>query len=791
MLKNWLKLYIAFINKSKYFFLWNILGLSIGITSVVLAIIHYQDEYAYNRWIPTVDQIYEVNIDIGSDANSIYVPAAIGPELFQNEFIENYCYFALEYIEFYTESDSYKGVQGGILNTQKTFFDFFPFDFLYGNKNDIFKEEYSIAISEEVSKRYFGESNPIGHKLSLAHQSYIVKGVYKTDKNATIRPHIVIANIEWNNQVSPLLWQENIGGLLIKKRPTTVLDQLADLIASSYKTNKRINKFFEEGEEVNINLTSLKEGRFTSKQTSLLEGRIKLETLRLIIACSILIFVLSIVNYISLNQASILSRARELTIRKIVGANKWQMIFQILFETMLTVCLALLLSFVFIEISLPVYNQFLYKSLVFSLSFGLLISLILGIIIILLGGVVPALYANYVANKTLENRLNMPVANSFKRYMILVIVQMIIAFFFMIASFVIHEQVQYIKKQPLGFEQEEVLQIKLYTQSIKRKLYRGTKVIDYLKQIQGVEGVALSTLSFKDKTITSNRTAYYGQQQINDFVFEGIDSEYIDLLGFKILAEELNIPAELSTVIVNKQFINKLGLSAEEVRGQVISYDGNTYVIQAVIDDFFNNGFEQRIKPTILFDWRDIDFLPYTIESLSIKIDEKQKEETLERVRAFWIVNIDIEYPFEASTIKEQIAQTYERVVAQRNMFLLWNIAVVLITLFGVYATMSFILEQKLKSLVIRKILGATTQSLLVQLILPFVITIMIAFLIAVIPTYLLLDNWLQRFYYRQELTVVLFIISLLWILLIVVMLLVKKVLSALNFRIINYIKRE
>ncbi|MTG98663.1 FtsX-like permease family protein [Myroides sp. BIT-d1] len=791
MLQNWLKLYIAFINKSRYFFLWNILGLALGISAVVLGTIHYQDEYGYNRWIPEVDKIYEVNIDVGTEANSIYIPAGVGPSLQQNSLVDNYCYFAVEYLEFYAASTLSNRVQKGILNTQRSFFDFVPFDFVYGRADEVFQDDYSIAISNEVAQFFFGDKNPIGDTLSLAHQPYIVRGVYQLNKNVTIRPQVVLANMEWHKEESKSLWQENIGGLLVKMKHEGDTLLVSRYLADTFKQQKRANKFFDEGEDVSVSLSSFREGRFVSKQTALLEGKTKHDTVNLITACSILIFILSILNYIILNQTSVLIRAKEFSIRKIVGASKFQLVFQIVFETLLNLILSLLVTLVFIEISLPVYNQFLHKTLLFSFVESFDIIAIISVVVIVLGGFIPAIYANYITRKHIVNKVQGSLLISMKWRMCLVVLQLIIAFFFMIGALIIHSQVEYVKRQPLGFEYEEVLQVKLYTQQIRRKFYKGEKIIDQIKEIKGVDGVALSTLSFKSKSMSSNHIAYFGQQLVSDFVLEGVDDEYLTLIGSRVLAKEVDIPSEVSTVVVNQKFVQKMGVPIEEVIGEVISFEGVTYVIESVIADFYNSGFEQRVKPTIFFKWRDIEFLPYMIESLSIKIDKDESEETMERILAYWIVNVDVEYPFEVMTIKDHIAFTYERVISQRNMFVLWNLAVVLISLFGLYATLSFVLEQKMKELVIRKVLGASTRTLLIQLIFPFIIAVFISFCIAAVPTFLLMDKWLQRFVYKEGISFMPFVISFLVLLFIVTAILLLKVLKALNFKVINYLKHE
>lgn len=774
------------------FFLWNILGLAIGMASVLLAVIHLKEEYSYNRWIKDVNQFYEVNIEMGEQGNSILIPSGVGPSLMQAGEVENYCYFALEYIDFYGESNKEQGIVNKILNTQKTFFDFYDFDFIYGQKEDVFKKELSVAISEQTAKRFFGDVNPIGDTLSLAHQRYVVNGVYRLNQKATIMPDVVIANIEWNTMDSPSLWQENTAGLLVKTANGNTPDKINKKISKEYHDKKKQNKYDQdEGDKIAVKLSSLKEGRFDSKQTALLEGRTKIETVKLIFGSSILIFVLAILNYISLNQANILRRVKEFKIRRIIGASKTQVVVQIIFETVLNAVIAMCLALVFVELSLPVYNNFLYSQLHFNILHLQGVLALLVLLAICFGGLFPALYANYLTLKNLTHTHFVKGEKGFNWRSVIVIIQVIIAFFFLIAGWIINNQVGFMQKQPLGFEGEDVYQVKLYTQQIRRKFYRNEKLVEALQGIKGVQDVSLSTISYRGKAVNHNYTAYLGLNKITDFVMEGVDDNYIDVLGFERISQANVMVDSLSTVVVNKQFVDKVGKRADEVVGEIISFDGNTYIVKGVINNFYRDGFDEVIKPMVLFNWKDIDFLPYRIESISIRIDKAIKEETLERIQAFWLVNVDYEYPFEPILVKEQFAQTYQKVLSQRDMFVLWIVAVVLISLFGLYAVISFVVERRLKEIVIRKVLGANTGQLLWHLLLPYVMMVVVGYAIVVYPTYWFMNKWLMRFSYRQEIGLSPFLYAFLILLGLILLILTTKVLRATRINILKYIKYE
>ncbi|RXY97047.1 ABC transporter permease, partial [Klebsiella pneumoniae] len=148
-----------------------------------------------------------------------------------------------------------------------TFFHFFPFEFKYGDKDRLFIDDYSIAISSNLATRFFGDTNPVGDTLSLAHQKYVVRGVYELNQRATIMPEVVLASIDFDEIEEYELWQENVGGLVFKKAEGVDQVKLLKELEEVYYNKKKKNKYFDDrGDEVTSKLVPLAEARFESKQ---------------------------------------------------------------------------------------------------------------------------------------------------------------------------------------------------------------------------------------------------------------------------------------------------------------------------------------------------------------------------------------------------------------------------------------------------------------------------------------------------------------------------------------------
>jgi len=263
-------------------------------------------------------------------------------------------------------------------------------------------------------------------------------------------------------------------------------------------------------------------------------------------------------------------------------------------------------------------------------------------------------------------------------------------------------------------------------------------------------------------------------------------------VGFEKVAYRPIEVDSLPKVWINEQFVAQMGVTADEALGNVISYDRNTYLIEGVIKNYFSNGFEEAVQPLLLFQWKDIDFLPYGLNYLSIALDEKANEiETLERLHAFWIVNIDYEYPFQYQTISEQFKINYQHVESQKSMFMIWDIAVVFMALFGLYASLSLYLEQKQKEIIIRKMVGARTHELFFLLGKPFLVSVIVACLAAAYPVYWIMNTWLHKFTYKYEIEGYLFVFSFFLLVGLVCFIIWRKVRIATRVDFIKHIKYE
>ncbi len=457
MLKNWIKIYLYHVKHNKFFTALNVFGLSLGIAGLVFALLYWNDEHSYNAWNPEKDKVFELINEMGGEMWA-YNVAPLGQYLKDIPEIEEHCYLNNWY---FNEIIKYgqKKQQIKILDAQKNFFSFFPFEFIKGSGVTAIQDDASIALSEAVAQRLFGNEDPMGKWLQYGTGKFLVRGVYRIPGNSSFAPQAVTNLIEPNIKENIDQWGNFNFGLLIKlkdpAKAAVVEKKIEDIYinhrSKEYAQNEGISleEYLKKNGSPKVIMEPLATARLHSVTDGYPEGKGNYQFLLIMLGLSVLILVLSIVNYINLATANTIKRAKEIGVRKILGANKANIVRQFIFETFLTTTIGLLLSLTIVELALPFYNSFLSKSLTLSSSvfYGQLV--IVWGVVILLAGIFPALYvANFQTLKVLKGNFMRSRGGIWLRNGMLVL-QFAIAAFFITGSYIVYKQVNYMTHKDL------------------------------------------------------------------------------------------------------------------------------------------------------------------------------------------------------------------------------------------------------------------------------------------------------------------------------------------------------
>jgi len=808
MLKNWIRIFLYHLKKDKLFAALNVLGLAIGIAGLIFAVLYWNDEQNYDQWNPEKDKVFKVFTDIGKNVIWPSNPAALEIYLKEDPNVANVVYHDWYQTGFF----KYKGRKINInktFNTQNDFFELFPFERIAGNISTALQKENSVAMNQETAKLFFGEENPIGKQISYEDIILTVTAVYKVPGNSSVNPDVVINQMKERLLENKDNWGTFNFHLMIKLKDPNKAEALNTKINDLYDQNTTlkyaksegisVEEYIKKNGSIKSILNPLSTIRLHAIAPGMPEGKGNYQSLLIMLGVSLLIIILSIVNYINLAIANAIKRAKEVGVRKIIGASKTNIVCQFVFEAILISLFSIFLALVIVELSLPFYNEFLGKELILFASQFYIQLILIFIITVSVAGVFPAVYvANFETLKVLKGNFGRSKSGIWMRNGMLIL-QFAIASFFIVGSYIVYDQVTYLATKDLGFEGDQVIVIQWFkSKDISTSQQRNELILkkyqtikSEIAKIQGVQQISTGTFQFGGGNDGSSRFSYNGE--IIQAQNLAIDYNMLDMMQIKI-KEGRNISDKLASDSINSLLVNETALSMMKEKnpiGKTVLWQGKKLKIIGVVKDFNLLSPQSKVPPMVFFHLKTNDWMLGSLNNIYVKIDANNSEQTLAKIEKFWKENVDQEYLFEYDFVDKEYARTYETYVKQKNLFSLLNIVVIGIALFGLFALASYSIQSRMKEIAIRKTLGAETNVLLKELSKQYVLYCIIGFLIALFPTYYLLNMWLENFAFRIEMTLFPFLFGFIILLVLTLIIVLSRAYQATQTDVLKYLKYE
>ena len=804
MLKNWLKIFLYNAKKNKFFTALNTLGLSIGIAALIFAILYWNEEHSYNQWNPEKDNVFTVATDLGNDIVWPYSVYPLAKYMKDEPSIEEFCYFNNWY---YYELVHYgeKKQQINILDAQKNFFDFCPFEFVKGDINNAFPDINSIVLEEKTAQSLFGNEDPIGKEVRYSGRKLVVRGVYKIPGKSSFEPDAVTNLIEGTRlKGNEDGWGNFNFGLMLKTKSPEDADKAREAVENIYldyrtklyakEEGLSLEEYIKTNGTIKIRLTSLANSRLHSPVEDTPEGQGNYQFMLIMLGLSVLILILSIVNYVNLATANAIKRAKEVGVRKILGATKKNIVKQFIFETVLVTIMAIVLALVIVELSLPYYNDFLNKSLVISSGQFYLQLIVIFFVVVFMAGMLPAIYvSNFNTLKVLRGNFGRSKNGVWLRNGMLVL-QFAIAAFFIIGSYIVHQQVDYMSNKDLGLKGDQVIEIyyrRPYNDDPAIMFNNYTIVKQELSKIKGVQAVAATAFSLGGGAGSSSGFTYKDQRiQAQNMA---ADFGFLDMLEIK-MAKGRALSDKFSSDTINGMMINETAMKLMKEKdpiGKTIDWNGEKLHVVGVVKDFHLNGPQNEIPPMSFFHFKTIDWMTYNLDKVYVKISADEMGSALEDIERFWVSKVDTEYPFGYEFVNKKYQRSYQEYVNQKNLFSLLNAVVILIALFGLFALASYSIQRKMKDIAIRKTLGAETKVLLKELSKQYIMFCIAGFIIATVPAWILLNKWLENFAYRVYVSFIPFIIGFIVLMILTLVVVLSRAYSATRVNVLKYLKYE
>jgi putative ABC transport system permease protein len=749
-----LKIALRKMRKQKAYSFINTVGLALGMTCSFLIFFWVQDELGYNRFHEKADRIFVVNkiYEIGGQTeynSSTPFPLARAVRDSFAEVVDATRFYrirALVSFEGEGEKEDTVFYEHGVCGADPSFFRIFTFPFVKGDPAEALVEPDSIVVTESIADKYFGGEDPIGKTLTFDHErDFIIRGVIADmPENSDLRHDLFVPA---SRMLDPKLL-EDWGGHYVRtficlqkgSNPAEVAKKLSGLIQDRLPE-----------EQISLALQPISDIHLYSPDGSE-EG---MKFVRGFSVIALFILIIACINYINLSTARSEKRAKEVGLRKVVGARRVQIAWQFFAESMLFTLIALGVALVFIQILEGVFHDLTGKTLVLA-DLGL--GLIVGLLAItgftgLASGVYPAfVLSSFKPVQAMREGIGRSGKKaSFRKT--LVVVQVSLSIMLLIGMGVIEQQLRYIRARDLGFDKDNVLHMRMA--GGLEKNYEAFR--HELLQNAYVSAVARSFQLPGEMSAIVRGLRWEGMEPGESVAFGAIPVDYdtLDLLSLNIVKGRKfsrEFPADESNFILNERAVEVMGLEDPVGKPFSLGEDSNGTIV-GVIKDFHSMPLNYGIEPVVL--WIDSQF--YSLVLIKIKADGRSA--AISGIEAAW-KKFAPGFPFEYHFLDERFDLYYGSEILAGKIFRYFVLIAIFISCLGLLGLSSFVAEQKTKEIGIRKALGASVPRIVLLLTKQFLLWVLLANVIAWPIAYVAMRRWLENYPFRTSLGLHFFVLS-------------------------------
>jgi putative ABC transport system permease protein len=753
MIRNYFKIAFRNLWRHKAFSFINILGLTVGITAFFLIFMYVKFELSYDSFHSKADRIYRIVCDIKTPTETINASGpswAVAPHV-KNEFPEIESAVRIDNASLLVRRGDIKFQEDHTLFADSSFFHVFDFKLLKGNPKTALKEKFSIVLTETAAKKYFGKEDPLGKAVLLTDGSFnaTITGIMQDlPENSLVKADMLVSMTtltqEFNKGLDDQWGNYSDKAFLLLKPGTNAKALQAKLPAFLVKRNgdemKQLQMY------PTLFLEPLKDIYLYSSRDGSKTGNITNVYIFSIVAVFILL--IACFNFVNLTTARSAERAKEVGIRKVVGALKTQLARQFIGESIILCIISFILSVGLSALLLPLFNQLSGKIIspgIFSHPSYLLILFVIALGVGILAGLYPALVlSSFQPVMVLKGRF----ATSLKGTILrkgLVVAQFTISIALIIATIVVYNQMNYMRSQDLGFSKDQKMILDTHGDSLKNTLKQ---------EIAALPNV-ISTSMAGSVPGGGNPGAYSkvenlkGDMQIANLDLYFVDFDYIPQYKMKVLAGRA-FSREFGTdttkaMVVNEAAMKLFGYSSpQQIIGKKFDQWGRTGMVIGVVKDFHFRSLQEVIKPL------SIRIEPNGCDLISINISSKNIPATIAAVEKKWKTLIP-KRPFSYYFLDEFFDKQYRSEDRFGRLFLNFAILAIFISCLGLLGLASYSTMQRTKEIGVRKVMGASVGNIVNLLSKDFLQLVIISFVIAAPVAWYFMFQWLKGFAYRTN----------------------------------------
>jgi putative ABC transport system permease protein len=768
MLRNYFRSIWRNLWKNKMHSLLNISGLSIGLTCSILLVLYLKHELSYDQFQTKGDRIARVIMEYSSGGGEAmkgnFTSTKVLPA-FKNAFpeVEDGVRMVLGPRIVRIDNQAYN--EKKFMHADSTFFNLFSFQLLVGNKHDVLKAPNMVVLTNSTAKKYFGSTNPVGKTIKLGTTDdylYTITGVMEDcPANSQIKFDFLASFSSFGPAQQETYYNANYTTYLLLKDEASIASLQKKILPFM---KEEVKTGYDPGTIINFELEPMKKIHLYSPYDGF-EANGNITYVYILGIITLFILLIACFTYINLSTARSIDRAKEVGVRKVIGAAKNQVFWQFIGESFFITGIALIVSFGLVFFMLPAFNALSDKTLhygdVFTPSIiGIILSIL--VFISLFAGSYPALILSRLQPVRVLKGAFKNTNSSIWLRRSLIVFQFLISAFLITSTLIIRGQLQFIQDKKMGYNREQTIVLAagqkmieksdLWKSELKKNSSIKTVSFSYETPVQIVGGYSMS------KSSVSNAPA----MNVNA---NPIDEDYIKVCGLEILAGQdlskqdvQNASSEFDSLnyyhyILNESAVKALGWTNEDAIGKKLFLgQQRPGEVKAIVKDFHFTSLHSKIQPLVLFPggWRNTLMLKVKTEDIPQTIaflESKFKELAPNR-------------PFDYHFMDEEFTAMYRSEQRTAKVFTIFSSIAILLACLGLFGLVAFTVNQRAKEISIRKVLGATVFGLSSLVAKDFLKLVMVAIIIATPLSYYFANQWLQDFSYRIELSWWIFALS-------------------------------
>lgn len=770
MLKNFFIVAIRNILKQKFYAFINVLGLGLGVAVSIFILIYVLDEIGFDRFHATSDRLYRVNLNAslaGQELSGTYTPPPMAAAL-RDEIPEiEHSMRMWEWNNTVVKYEDKVFTEDKLYHADSSFFDIFSFDLLQGDPATALDEPNSVLLSEALAQKYFEQQAALGKIITIGNdkQAFKVTGVLENPPSNSHLQYNLVTSFHSFDFSRSEIWLNNSLQTYFTVVPNANLEnvqaQLDHFIIKYIGPEIQqfmgvdLEQFKEQNGKYGFNFIPVKDIHLKSFYQGEYEPVSDIKYIYILGAIGIFIIIIAAINFMNLSTARSSGRAKEVGMRKTFGAVRQQLISQFMLESFIYTVVAVILAILIVVLLLPQFNLLSGKSIDYLSLLN--IEIIAGVILItlivsLLAGSYPALYLTSFNIATVTKG---KIATGMKSGSIrgtLVVVQFTISIILLICTAIVYQQLQFTQNKNLGFNKENVIVI-----------YNASRVGDNRQALKNslLTMNDIVTASYANHVIpgTNNTTVFRRPGVEKDHLISTYwaDYEHLTAMGFTMKEGRYfsrDFASDSNAVVINEATAREMGWE-QPVNEEMWSFNEETpkmLNVIGVLKDFNFESLRDNIRPLILR-------LTPQSRNLIVRFKSENPQKAIALIEAEWKKFAPNE-PFDFEFLDQKFDALYRAEQRMGSLFTTFTIMAIVIACLGLLGLSAYTAEQKTKEIGIRKSLGASELNIITLLNREFSKFVLIAFVIALLPSYFFVNQWLEGFAYRVNINFVVFLLS-------------------------------